>query len=484
MHKHHRIALASATVAALTAGLLTAVAGQAAAAPTGVQGDFDNDGFRDLAVSSPFATVAGQAKAGQITILYGSQDGAGATRRATITQNSTGVPGTAENGDYFGGTTSAGDFNGDGYADLAVGAPGEDVSSDTDGGTTEIIWGSATGLAGGTTIADPAPHDHDRFGAAVAAGDFDGDAKTDLVVGDSSATLRLFKGGIAKSGTAGSKAAVSTPILGGGAGVISLTPGDVDADGRTDLVVNGVEGTGSGEYLYNANYYLHGTASGLSSADAKKLPAGVITAIGDVNGDGYGDLVTGLHWDDTVPGTTKGGKVTVRYGSASGPTDDTAAITQDSGAIPGSSETGDSFGWEVTLGDVNGDAIQDLAIGAPAEDLGGATETGTVTVVYGSPSGLDTTTGVQYFQQDTEGVPGHNESYDHFGGEVFLSDVTGDGKADLTVGANGENEGNGSVVALRSDGTRIVTAGARSHAPSAVGVSTAGTPQFGSVISG
>ncbi|MFI9030285.1 FG-GAP-like repeat-containing protein [Streptomyces sp. NPDC053560] len=485
MPKHLRTALAAATAAALAGGLLTLTTGPAAAAGSGLQGDFNGDGYRDLAVSAPGATVAGHKDAGAVTILYGSATGVSAGRHATFTQDTAGVQGAAETGDMFGLATSAGDFNSDGYADLAVSAPYEDVSGDTDGGTVQILWGAAGGITRTATVPDPAPTKHDRFGNALAAGDFDGDKKADLAVGTTSATLRVLKGGFSTAGVPGAKAAVKLPILGrSDAGIRTLTAGRVNGDGRTDVVVNGFQETPQGDNHYDANYYLPGSGSGPSTSGMRELPAGIITAIGDTDGDGYGDLVTGVHWDDSVPGSTKGGKVNVIYGSASGPTSRMDTITQETGAVPGNSERGDVFGYEVSLGDIDGDGRQDLAIGAGGEDIDGVTDTGSVTVLRGSPSGIDTAHGVQYFHQDTPGVPGASEKTDFFGGEVFLSDIDGDSKADLTVGASYENDGNGSVVSLLSDGARIGTAGARSVAPSAVGVPTTGQPQFGSFVTG
>ncbi|POX42090.1 hypothetical protein C3486_06325 [Streptomyces sp. Ru73] len=487
MPKHLRTVLATAAAASLTGALLTLSTGPAAAAGSGLQGDFNGDGYRDLAVAAPAATVAGHKNAGAVTVLYGSATGVSAARHATFTQDTAGVPGAAETGDNFGLATSAGDFNADGYADLAVAAPYEDVSGDTDGGTVQILWGSASGISRAATVPDPAPTKHDRFGNALAAGDFDGDKKTDLAVGTSSATLRVLKGGFSTAGVPAAESAVALPVLGGsGTGILQLTAGDVTADGRTDLVVDGYQNAADdGENYYNANYYVPGSASGLSGSAARKLPAGFITAIGDTDGDGFGDLVTGMHWDaNVVPGTTKGGKVNVIYGSASGPTSRMDTITQESGAVPGNSENGDSFGYEVSLGDIDGDGRQDLAIGAAGEDIDGVTDTGSVTVLRGSASGIDTVHGVQYFHQDIPGVPGASEDNDLFGTEVFLSDTNGDGKADLSVGVSYENDGNGSAVSLPSDGTRIGTAGARSVAPSAVGVPTTGRPQLGAVMAG
>ncbi|WP_327728517.1 VCBS repeat-containing protein [Streptomyces sp. NBC_00487] len=486
MHKHLRLALATASAAALTGGLLTFSAATATAADSVHHpvADFNNDGYGDVAYAAGNATVGGKAGAGQIVALYGSASGVTSTKRTTISQNTTGVPGSAETGDGFGWVSAYGDFNGDGYDDLAVSALLEDVSGDADGGTVVIVWGSASGLSGATTINDPAPSSHDRWGKTLAAGDFDGDGKEDLAVGATSSTIHVFKGGITKSGTTGGRYTVKPPIISGdGTGPFNLTAGDVNGDTRTDLIVDGFE-TDS-EYGWNANYYVPGTASGLSAASAQKLKPGIITGIGDVNGDGYGDIVTGEEWDPSkdgsepsVPESATGGKVHLIKGSASGPAGATS-LTQNTGNVPGASERGDFFGNELSLGDINGDGFQDLVVAAAGENLGGVVNTGAVTVLYGSAAGLNTSSGTQYFAQSTAGVPGSDETDDFFGSEVKLTDVTGDGKADLTVGAYGENDFNGSVVYLPSDGTKITTAGSRSIAPSAVGVSTSGQPVLG-----
>jgi hypothetical protein len=485
MHQRIRIALATSAVAALTGGLLTAAAAAPASADTAaatgshVYGDFNGDGIRDVAFSAGDAYVSGHKGAGQIIVMYGSKSGLSASQHQTISQNSTGIPGTAEAGDGFGWVSAIGDFNGDGYSDLAVSAPNEKVGSDVNGGTVAVLWGSAKGLTRGTTLADPNPSGHDLWGKALASGDFDGSGITQLAVASSSSSVYVFKGISSSTGKATSDYTVKTPLQSGGsAGVLDLTTGDVNGDHKADLVVDGYEN--DSDEGYNANYYYPGSASGLTAATGQKIQRGVITAIGDVNGDGYGDMVTGESWDATsgVPGSVKGGKVQVVYGTASGPGDLTS-ITQESGAIPGSSETGDAFGYELSLGDINGDGFQDLAIGTPGEDIGDATDTGSVTVLYGSASGIDTSAGVQYFTQDTAGVPGSNEDGDEFGSELQLADTTGDGKADLAIDAMGENDGNGAVTSLLSSGTAITTTGATSFSCTSLGVSTTGQPLLG-----
>ena len=487
-HRHLRLALATATAAALTGGLLTFAATTATAADSFkvAKADFNGDGIGDVVASAHGAAVNGRANAGQIVVLYGSASGVTSAKRTTISQNTTGVPGTAETGDFFGYDTAYADFNRDGYDDLAVGSTGEKIGTDANAGAVTILWGSKSGLTGkGVNITDPAPSSHDYWGQAMAAGDFDGDGKADLAVGSSASTIYVFKGGFSTAGVSGGRTTIKPPIMGDGYGPLNLTAGDVNGDSRTDLVVDGFETkTGNG---WNTNYYVPGTSSGLSMASAKTLLPGTVTGIGDINGDGKGDIISGASWDSktadgrTYPvGAADGGKVNITYGTASGP-GSTTGITQNTGNVPGSSEKGDSFGWDLDLGDVNGDGYQDLAVGTAKEDIGGVTDTGLVTVLYGSASGLNVTSGMQTFAQSTAGVPGGDEKGDLFGADVKLDDVTGDGKADLVVGSY-ENSGDGSLTYLPSTGKKITATGSRALSVTSVGVSTSGTPQLGSVF--
>ncbi|MFD7242184.1 FG-GAP and VCBS repeat-containing protein [Streptomyces massasporeus] len=88
-----------------------------------VPGDVNGDGYRDAVLPAPGANVAGKAEAGAVVVLYGAKSGLSTSRRAVITQNSPGLPGTAGTEDRFGAATATADLNRDGYADLVVGAP-------------------------------------------------------------------------------------------------------------------------------------------------------------------------------------------------------------------------------------------------------------------------------------------------------------------------------------------------------------------------
>ncbi|MGW0602623.1 FG-GAP and VCBS repeat-containing protein [Streptomyces sp. NPDC002644] len=494
MNHRTRTALATAAAAVLTGGLLTVATAStavAADAATVLKPDFNCDKKGDVVTGAAYATVGGGKEAGQIVALYGTSTGVNSTKRTVISQNTSGVPGSAEAGDNFGLDTAYGDFNKDGCDDLAVGAPGEDVSGDKDGGSVTILWGSASGLTGtgSVTVADPASTKHDQWGSTLAVGDFDGDGKADLATTTTKTLLYVHKGGITKAGATGGWYSVVTPLFTGEPDPLNEIPdyppynlhaGDVTGDGATDLVVDGLE---FDEYDgYPHNFLFLGGKSGLQAESYQELRPGIVTAIGDVDRDGFGDIVSGAQWDEAdefgeAPYGARGGQVWITYGTGTG-VSDIKSITQDTSGVPGSSETADMFGYELDLGDVNKDGYLDLAVGVPGEDVDGYEDAGSVVVLYGSANGI-TGAGAQSFHQGSASFPGGNEHGDQLGMDVKLDDVTGDGRADLVAGS-WENA-NGSIVYLPVNTTtgKITATGSRAISPSAVGVSTDGNPGFG-----
>ena len=152
--------------------------------PTTAKGDFNGDGFGDLAIGAPGENDG----AGAVHVLYGSATGLSTTGSQFWSQDSAGIADTAEAGDDFGRSLAVGNFNGDGFNDLAIGAPGENIGA----GTVHVLYGSASGLTAtgsqqwtqaSTGVGDdPEPGDH--FGATLAAGNLDtSTVASELVIG-------------------------------------------------------------------------------------------------------------------------------------------------------------------------------------------------------------------------------------------------------------------------------------------------------------
>ncbi|WP_326795503.1 hypothetical protein OG946_08450 [Streptomyces sp. NBC_01808] len=163
----------------------------AAAAPSGLKGDFDGDGYRDVVIGNPAATVSGKSYAGAVAVLYGSEAGPDGSRRAVYHQGTAGVPGGGELEDRFGASVGVADTDADGRAEVAVGVPGEDFAGKASAGTVTLLRGTANGLTGAgarvlhrnTAGVPGTAAKGDAFGAAVALGDRNRDGRADLTVG-------------------------------------------------------------------------------------------------------------------------------------------------------------------------------------------------------------------------------------------------------------------------------------------------------------
>ncbi|MFD1828642.1 FG-GAP-like repeat-containing protein [Streptomyces desertarenae] len=471
-----RIAATGVLLAALTGGLLTAAAPAAAAAPrpTDVQADFNGDGHNDLAVGAPLADVGTQRRAGAVVVLYGSPDGPSDGRRSVVHQASPGVEGAAESGDSFGAALASADLDGDGYTDLVAGSPGEAVGDLAMRGGATVLWGGPDGLGGGAALPLPSHlEEWNTMGRGVAAGDFDGDGHVDVTI-TGRAHTRTYFGPIDRTG--------GTPRQG------------AERTGSTHTAIAGdLSGDGSAERLYP--FFVDGDSRGQISYlrwtggpwyDETELTAadGDAGAIGDIDGDGYGDLVLGDTPDPRadLPGGHLGGRITVWYGGPEGPdpAQRPTTVHQDTPGVPGAAEAGDAFGGAVSVGDVDGDGYADVAVGAWGEDLGAHRDAGAVTVLFGSADGL-TTAGSVFVGQDTPGVPGAAEAGDRFGHSVRLSDVTGDGLADLSAGAPDEN-GYGAVWVLRGTSSGLATDGVYDIGAREAGLTTSGQGWFGTVL--
>ncbi|MFI0960741.1 esterase [Streptomyces sp. NPDC021080] len=431
--------------------------------------DFDGNGYDDVLIGAPGATVGGAKGAGYVSVQYSSSNGLSTTRKSVLHQNTSGVPGAAEAGDGFGGAVASGDLNDDGYDDAIVGIPGEDLAGLSDAGGAVVFWGSPSGLHGSdsTWLEDTGrPRAGANFGLAVEAARYfapdpanpDADPRDSVAVLEND-TLLFFTDSPAaarqlKAVDTGVRARDLSPLETGFA-FRSLSHGNYNEDSWADLAISGVT-TGDRPGI-GATRVLHGAPGVEALGDGGTFDGGPAVVSSDFNHDGQDDLAIG----STGTGSPLGGSVSVHLGKGDLSGLDPAPAqtwTQDSPGVPGTAEAGDLWGAELSSGDTDGDGRPDLAIGAPGEDVGSVPDAGAVWTLRGAPGGL-TATGARSFDQNSAGVPGAAEASDHWGGQVRLIDADHDGRFGLLAAAPGENSGNGFVWVIPASSSGLVATG-------------------------
>jgi len=320
---------------------------------------------------------------------------------------------------------SAGDVNGDGYDDIIVGAPFADVTG-TDNGRAYIYYGGQTP----NFIADivlSGLTDNEHFGKAVAsAGDFNGDGFDDVIVGapnkspSGDGAVYLFLGGESMNNSAD----LTIEGLGGtkfGGSVASA--GDVNADGYEDIIAGAAPTNAAGHaYIYLGGYILDGTAdANMTNNAVGDLFGYSVSSAGDMNGDGYSDVIVGAF------NSAGSGQAFIYLGSA--------VMNNACDQVFSGEGNGDYFGYSLSCaGDVNADGFDDVIVGAWKSDYT-SVDAGKAYIYLGA-SALDGNCDVYLNSENT--------AYDGFGCAVAKAgDFNGDGFDDVIVGAYGKDD-NGS----------------------------------------
>ena len=395
--------------------------------PLAAAGDVNGDGYADLLVGAPSAYSGTDYGEGWAYCYLGSASGI-ETTAAWIREG-------GQAGAYFASSVAtAGDVNGDGYADVIIGAKNW-TNGDAEEGKAFVFLGSETGLDTETVWGREGNQVEAHFGSSVAtAGDVNGDGLSDLIVGadhyDEGGYFDNGRAFVYLGGAYGPKETAGWYALSGqadaAAGFALAGGGDVNGDGYSDVLVS-APWYDYGQTDEGVVWLFTGGPLGLSFApawfaqgdEAEARFGASVDFAGDVNGDGYDDVLVGANWYGSYEGAA------FLWFGTSGALPYGDPTNADWSVLP--DQSGAQYGRAVCgTGDVNGDGFGDIAVGAPYHDNGHSNEGG-VFVYHGSETGPSATH--DWFRDTDSASSGFGMRLDGAG------DVNGDGFSDLIVGA-------------------------------------------------
>jgi len=382
-------------------------------------GDVNSDGFDDVIVGAPDYDYNGTF--GGIAVLYyGSINGIDPGNKLVLSKNKT-------SGLFGCSVAAAGDVDGNGFGDIIIGAKGY-TNGENFEGVAFIYYGSNSGInaAAGQLIEKNNPSA--RFGASVSGGgDINKDGYSDIVIGAPHLSIGQEAIHIYYGSANGPVNPVTIQIPGGAFGSAVSIAGDINGDGYSDVVA-GAFGSSLGQSDEGAVYIFHGAAGGISTTgkvlqvNQASAHLGIdVASAGDVNADGFGDIVVGA---DRYNGN---GAAIIYYGSGSGINEVNPVCTYLDGKITNGNGVYANFGFSAkSAGDVNGDGYSDVIVGA--YDVGnGQAHEGKAFVYHGSPSGIKPNASFAIESDKVDANLGYAVS--------GAGDVNGDGYSDIIVGA-------------------------------------------------